>query len=261
MSEQTESVLLTERRGNILILTMNRPDAGNSINADLAGSLEAALNKAEEDPEVHCVILTGSGTKIFSGGMDLKYMALHGGEGVTFPGHGFAGITERTFSKPMICAVNGFAMGGGTEMALSCDLIIASENAKFGLPEVKRGIIAAAGGPLRIMRAVPKAIAMEILLTGDAVPAARALEVGLINRVVPAEQLMDEAIAMAERIICNAPLSVQATKQLAYQSYGIPLDEAFQLSNEISLRIFATEDAKEGPLAFAQKRAPVWKGR
>ena len=261
MNSENEPVLLTERRGDILILTINRPSAGNSVNPELAKSLDDALNYAEEDDGVHCVILTAADKKIFCSGMDLKYLALHGTEGTVFPGHGFAGLTERDFPKPLICAVNGYALGGGTELALCCDLIIASEHAKFGLPEVKRGIIAAMGGPIRLMRAIPRAAAMELLLTGDAISASRALELGLINRVVPSEQLLDEAVAMAERICCNAPLSVRGTKEIALKTYGLSIEDAFKVSKQISARVGATEDAKEGPRAFAEKRPPVWKGR
>ena len=261
MNPQAEPVLLTERRGDILILTINRPSAGNSVNPELARSIDEALNLAEADSGIHCVILTAADKKIFCAGMDLKHLALHGMEGTVFPGHGFAGLTERDFPKPLICAVNGYALGGGTELALCCDLIIAAEHATFGLPEVKRGIIAATGGPFRLMRAIPRAAAMEIMLTGEAISAQRALELGLINRVVPAERLLDEAIAMAERITVNAPLSVQGTKEIACKTYGLSIEDAFKVSKQISARIGATEDAREGPRAFAEKRAPVWKGR
>ncbi len=261
MNEQTEPVLLTERRGSTLILSINRPSAGNSVNPALAKSIDDALTMAEADDSVACVILTAAGNRFFCSGMDLKHLAAHGMEGTTFPGSGFAGLTEREFCKPLICAVNGYALGGGTELALCCDLIIAAEHAQFGLPEVKRGIIAATGGPIRLMRAIPRAAAMEILLTGDAVSARRALELGLINRVVPAERLLDEALAMAERITVNAPLSVRGTKEIACKTYGLSIEDAFVVSKGISARIGATEDAREGPRAFAEKRPPVWKGR
>ena len=261
INDTTEAALLIERRGRILILTLNRPSAGNSLNPELAQSLDAALEMAEKDADIYAVILTGAGNRIFCGGVDLKHLALYGSKGIFIEGRGLAGLTERFFSKPLICAVNGYAMGGGTELALACDLIVASENAKFGLPEIKRGVYAVGGGPIRLMRAIPKAAAMELLLTGDALTAQRALEIGLINRVFPCEQLLEEAVAMAERIICNAPLAVIATKELAYKSAGLSLEEAFRLNGEITARISATEDAREGPRAFAEKRAPVWKGR
>lgn len=261
MDEIIESAVVTERREHILIITLNRPAAGNSVNPEVAQLLNEALNLAEVDDEIYAVILTGAGNKIFCGGMDLKHMAAHGAEGVVIPGNGFAGLTERYFSKPLIAAVNGFALGGGTEFALACDLVIAAEHAKFGLPEVKRGILAGAGGPLRLVRAVPKAVAMEIMLTGDHITAQRALEIGLVNKVVSYDDLMDEAIAMAERIVCNAPLSVRGAKELAYRSYGLPIAKAFEISNEIAIRVGSSEDALEGPRAFAEKRVPQWKGR
>ncbi len=261
MNESPQPVLLTERRGDILILSINRPSAGNSVNDELAQSISAALDTAEADDSIRCVILTATGSRIFCSGMDLKYLALHGMEGTTFPGTGFVGLTERDFYKPLICAVNGYALGGGTELALCCDLIVAAEHAQFGLPEIKRGIIAATGGPIRLTRAIPRAAAMEMLLTGEPVSAARALELGLINRVVPAEHLLDEAIDLAKRITCNAPLAVKATKEVACRTYGLSIEEAFRVSKPISAYIGTTEDAKEGPRAFAEKRPPVWKGR
>lgn len=260
-TEVTEPAVLVERKGKVMIITLNRPSAGNSVNPDVAYGLENALNIAEADPDVYVVILTGAGPKIFCGGMDLKHLSKYGNKGVLIEGHGFAGFAERWFSKPIICAVNGSAMGGGTEFALACDLIVAADHAKFGLPEVKRGILAGAGGPIRLMRSVPKAIAMEMLLTGDAITAQRALEVGMINRVVPYEELMDAAMALAERIIVNAPIPVRGAKELAYKSFNMDMDDAFALSHKIKNRVYQSEDSAEGPRAFAEKRPAVWKNR
>lgn len=256
-----EPAVLTEMRGNVMIITLNRPKAGNSVNPDLAYGLEDALNMAEADPKVYAVILTGSGSKIFCGGMDLKYLAQYGNQGVYIGEHGLAGFIERWFSKPIICAVNGAAMGGGCEFALACDLIVAADNARFGQPEVKRGILAAGGGPIRLMRSIPKAIALEMLFTGEPISAQRALEIGLINQVVPGDELIDAALAMAARITCNAPIAVKGTKELAYKSYSMDVEEAFALSGRIRDRIYKSEDSKEGPRAFAEKRVPVWKNR
>lgn len=256
-----EPAVLSEKRGHVMLITLNRPKAGNSVNPDLAWGLENALNMAEADPEVFAVVLTGSGSKIFCGGMDLKYLAAHGNQGVYIGEHGLAGFIERWFSKPIICAVNGAAMGGGCEFALACDLIVAAENAKFGQPEVKRGILAAGGGPIRLMRSVPKAIALELLLTGDPISAQRALEIGLVNKVVPVEELIPAALELAERITVNAPIAVKGTKELAYKSIDMDVKEAFELSGKIRDRIYKSEDSKEGPRAFAEKRAPVWKNR
>lgn len=256
-----ESPILVEKRGNIQIITMNRPKAGNSVNGPLAEQLNAALNQAERDDSVFAVILTGGGSKVFCAGADVKYMAEFGADGLKIEGHGFAGLTERLFPKPLICAINGAAMGGGFEMALACDLIVAAEHAKFALPEVKLGILAAGGGPIRVMRSIPKAMALELLMTGEPVSANRALEIGLINRVVPAEELIDAAIALAEKVIANAPLAVKGTKELAYKSVDMDIAEAFELSNKIRDRIRLSEDSKEGSLAFREKRKPVWKNR
>ena len=256
-----EPVVLYETRGHVAIITLNRPKAGNSVNPDLAQALDAALNAADADDNIFAAVLTAAGEKIFCAGADLKYMAQHGAEAMRVEGHGFAGLIERWFSKPLICAVNGAAFGGGCEMALACDLIVAAEHARFGQPEVKRGILAAGGGPIRLMRSVPRAIALELLFTGAGISAQRALEIGLINRVVPAEQLMDAALALAEEIAANAPIALRGTKELAYKSVDMELSEAFALSNQIRDRVKQSEDSKEGPRAFAEKRDPVWKNR
>ncbi len=258
---QEEPVVLAEKREHVLIITLNRPKAGNSVNGELAKGLDDALNRAEEDPEVFAVILTGAGDRVFCAGADVKYMAQFGPAGIKIPGHGFGGLTERYFSKPLICAVNGAAMGGGLEMALSCDLIVAADHARFGFPEVKLGIIAGGGGPIRIMRSLNRATAMELLMTGEAISAQRALEIGLINRVSPLESLMDSAMELAALIVRNAPIAVRGTKELACRSVDMDFSEAFVLSNEIRDRVRASEDASEGSLAFREKRAPVWKNR
>lgn len=255
------NVLLVEQKGKILILTLNRPQAGNSINPDIALGIENALNMAEVNPEIFVVILTGAGDKIFCGGMDLKHLAQFGNKGVLFEGHGFAGIAERYFSKPIICAVNGSAMGGGTEFALACDMVVAAEHAKFGLPEVKRGILAAAGGPIRLARTVPLKIAAEMIITGDSITAQRAHEIGLVNKVVPYAKLMEEALALAERVVANAPVAVQAGKELMYKSMDMSMNEAFDLNLKLKNKVYQSEDSKEGPRAFAEKRAPQWIGR
>ena len=256
-----EPVILVERKNKIEIITLNRPKAGNSIDGELAQALNNALNQAEKDPEVYAVILTGAGSKVFCAGADVKYMAKYGAEGTKIQGHGFGGLTERFFAKPLICAVNGAAMGGGLELALACDIIIAAEHAKFGFPEVKLGIIAAGGGPIRIMRSVSRAIALELLFTGDGISAQRALEIGLINRVAASENLLDQTLELVERIANNAPIAVRGTKELACKSIDLDLEDAFKLSNSIRDRVRESEDSKEGSLAFREKRTPVWKNR
>lgn len=256
---------LVELRGHTLVLTLNRPEAMNSVNRAVAEGVAAALEQAKDDPDVWCFVITGTG-KAFCAGADLKAVAR--GEETGVRGHpewGWAGYVSHWIPKPTIAAVNGFALGGGTEMTLASDLAVAVETASFGLPEVKRGIIAAAGGSFRLPRQIPWKIGLEMLFTGEAISARRALELGLINRVVPeGESVLDAALELAERINVNAPLSVQASKRVAYQALGgeVPLDVPWWEANTRESRdAMRSEDAKEGPRAFAQKRAPVWKGR
>ncbi|WP_244524432.1 enoyl-CoA hydratase-related protein [Trujillonella endophytica] len=271
MNPQTESdvepVLIEERRGGNVILTLNRPRALNAMNAALSGALGAALERAAHDPGVRVVIVTGAGDRAFCAGVDLKAAArgesTHASQEEFDKWH-FGGFVKHVISKPIIAAVNGFALGGGTEMALASDLVVAADSATFGLPEVTRGLMAGAGGAFRLPQHLPRKIAMELLFTGDALSAQRALELGLVNRVVPREQLIDAAVELGDRIALNSPLAVQATKRLAMGIDGdeIPTDAA---SWERSAREFAelrkTEDYREGPRAFAEKRRPEWKGR
>jgi crotonobetainyl-CoA hydratase len=263
----SDNVVVVERHDHVLLVTINRPEARNAINLAVATRLGDALQDADADPEVRAVVVTGAGDQAFCAGADLK--ALARGERIT-PAEGqraawgFAGIVRHPIAKPMIAAVNGFALGGGTEITLACDLAIACETAMFGLPEVRRGIIAAAGGAFRLLEQLPPKIAMELLLTGEPIDAARALALGLVNAVVPRDQLLDRAMAMAARIALNAPLAVQASKRIAKGIRGAerPRDDLpWQLTHEEVERVFASDDAKEGPRAFAEKRAPVWTAR
>ncbi|WP_029107980.1 crotonase/enoyl-CoA hydratase family protein [Mycobacterium sp. URHD0025] len=256
---------LVEKRGNVLLITINRPEARNAINASVSIAVGDALEQAQNDPEIRVVVLTGSGDKSFCAGADLK--AISRGENLFHPEHpeyGFAGYVSHFIDKPTIAAVNGTALGGGTELALASDLIVAEESAKFGLPEVKRGLIAGAGGVFRIAEQLPRKVANELLFTGEPMPSADALRWGLINQVVPDGTVVDAALKLAERITGNAPLAVQASKRVAYGAdEGVITGDkdGWKRTNREFSTLLQTEDAKEGPLAFAQKREPVWKAK
>jgi len=247
------SVVITEQVGNILLVTLNRPEAGNALNGELSEGLSNALDAASANDDIRAVVLTGAGEKIFCAGMDLKAFAA--GEDIAKIGMGFAAL--RNFKKPLIAAVNGHALAGGFEVVLFCDLIVSVDTARFGIPEVKRGLFAAGGG-VRLPARIPLAVAMEMGLTGDPIDAQRALTLGLINQVVPAAGLLEAATALAGRVTANGPLAVQATKQLMLDEIG---NGNPSLMGELQKKVFSSEDAKEGATAFAQKRAPEWKGR
>ena len=253
--------LLRERRGHTEILTINRPEARNAINGAVSRAMAAALDEVESDDECWVVILTGSGDKAFSAGMDLK--AFTAGEAGDIMGAkgGFGGIAQRDFAKPIIAAVNGSALAGGCEIMLSCDLVVAVEEAKFGIPEVKRGLMAAAGALVRLPKRLPRAIAMELALTGDPIDARRALELGLINRVVAAGDLMTEALSLAETIAENAPLAVRVSKRVINEAGELPDAEGWEVNNKAVPEVFGSADAMEGPIAFAEKRKPNWSGK
>ncbi|MEW2134849.1 crotonase/enoyl-CoA hydratase family protein [Streptomyces sp. NPDC005435] len=260
-----EAPALVERRGHTLVITLNRPGAMNAVNAELSAAVGAALEEAERDPEVRAVVLTGAGGRAFCAGADLK--ALARGESVAAPGHeewGFLGYVRHAVGKPTIAAVNGFALGGGTEVVLASDLAVAADTAVFGLPEVSRGIFAAAGGVFRLPEQLPRKIAMEIMLTGEPVDAARALQLGLVNRVVPADDVLAAALALAERISANAPLAVQASKRVALGIHEgrVPGEADRWEHNDREIRaLLATDDAAEGTRAFGEKRRPQWQAR
>lgn len=254
-----------ETKGRIAIITFNRPEAMNAINSQLWLETGKALESFGKDPDLWVAIITGAGDKAFCEGADLKEMAL-GLANYTEEMFqwGFAGIVRHHISKPIIAAVNGFALGGGTEIAIACDLIVASEKASFGLPEVKRGIIAAAGGLLRLPRQIPLKVAMHAILTGKALSAEEAKNWGLVNEVVPHEKVLEEAIALAEEICENAPLAVRASKEVVYKGLDTTLSfppEAWKINDELMAKVFVSKDAKEGPRAFAEKRKPVWTGQ
>lgn len=255
MSE--EAPVLTEVRGPILIITLNRPEARNAANLALSKGVAAALDRLDADDALSVGIITGAGGT-FCSGMDLKGFLK--GERPSIPGRGFAGLTEAPPKKPLIAAVDGFALAGGMEIALSCDMIVANRNAKFGIPEVKRGLAAAAGGLIRMPRQMPFRVAMEFALTGDFFGAERAYELGIINRVTDGPAL-EAALELAAAIGANGPLAVKASKQVIVESQLWPEDQMWKKQQEIVAPVFASEDAREGAAAFAEKRAPNWKGK
>ncbi|MFQ5697679.1 MAG: enoyl-CoA hydratase-related protein [Myxococcota bacterium] len=248
-----------ERRGHTALVTIDRPQARNALTADMLAGIERAFAAFDEDAELWVAILTATGDRAFSSGLDLKEAAplLTAGSELGFPDP-----TKRQFSdvfKPIIAAVNGYCIAGGMEMLLGTDLRIAAEHATFGLGEVRFGLVPAGGSHIRLPRQVPWAIAMELLLVGEPISAQRAYEVGLINRVVPAAQLMPTALELAEKICRNGPLAVRTSKQIAVRA--LELERGFVLEKSMARRVFDSEDAREGPLAFAQKRRPEFKGR
>jgi enoyl-CoA hydratase len=249
--------VLVEERGRILIVTINRPAARNAIDASVTKGIATALDDLDARKDLSVGILTGAGGT-FCAGMDLK--AFLRGENVTLPGRGLAGMTEAPPKKPMIAAVEGYALAGGCELVLSCDLVVAAEDAKFGIPEVKRGLVAGAGGLLRLPRRIPQHLAMEYALTGDFFSAVDAHRYGLVNRLAKPGEALAGALGLAERITANAPLAVAATKEIIIRSADWASDEAFGMQEEIMRPVFESADAREGAQAFADKRAPVWRG-
>lgn len=255
---------LTERRGNVLLVTINRPEARNAVNAAVSEALGNALHEAQHDAEVRAVVVTGAG-QTFCAGADLK--AIFRRENIFHPEHpewGFAGYVQHVIDKPVIAAVNGTALGGGTEIALASDLVVIEERTTLGLPEVKRGLIAGAGGVFRIVDQLPRKVAMELILTGEPMSSADALRWGLVNQVAPDGTVVDAALALAERITVNAPLAVWASKRVArgVDEGSVPAEQAgWDRTVREMGAVLRSEDAKEGPLAFAEKRQPVWKAK
>jgi enoyl-CoA hydratase/carnithine racemase len=259
-SEGEKPPVARSRHGRVEVLRIDREHARNAIDGPTSQALGRALDELTEDPDVWAVVLTGTGEKAFCAGMDLKAFATgQVADIMTTPG-GFAGVAQRAFPKPVIAAVNGAALAGGCEIVLWCDLVVAAEHATFGVPEVKRGLVAAAGGMLRLPRRLPYSVAMELLLTGDPIGAQRAYELGLVNTVVPAAEVLEAALALAERICENAPLSVRRSKHVAQASADLSEEDAWKLNVQVTGEIFAHPDALEGAIAFAEKRPPRWTG-
>lgn len=251
----SEAVLLEVEEG-VAVVTLNRPEVRNAIDRPTADLVAAALDEVDARDDVSVVVLAGNGPT-FCAGMDLKAFAATR-ERPRHPVRGGFGIVEKPAEKPMIAAIEGKALGGGLEIALACDLIVAGESAQLGLPEVKRGLVAAAGGVLRLPTRVPRSVAMELVLTGEPVSAPRALELGLVNRVAPDGQVLEAALALARSIAANAPLALRAAKRIIVDSADWPADEAFARQEEFTGPVRSSDDAAEGARAFVEKRSPVW---
>ena len=250
-----------DQRGRVAVVTINRPEARNAVNGDVAAGIEGAIDRIEGDDDTWVAVLAGAGP-VFSAGADLKAIASGQAAGLSTERGGFAGLVRRQRTKPLIAAVDGPALAGGCEIVLACDLVVASTNATFGVPEVKRSLVAAGGGLFRLPAALPQKVAMELVLTGDPIPAERAHALGMVNVVVDAGTAVDGAIALAERICANAPVAVRESRRVVLTALGVDReDELWRLSNEAFARVAATEDFGEGPRAFIEKRAPAWKGR
>ncbi len=249
--------VLTEVSDGIAVITINRPEARNAVNGEVARGVAAGVEEFDASPDVSVLILTGAGGT-FSAGMDLKGFLT--GDAPTAGDRGFGGITQRPPAKPVIAAVEGYALAGGFELVLACDLVVASEAAKFGLPEVRRGLVAGAGGLLRLPKRIPYHLAMEIALTGEHYTAARLHQAGLVNEIVPAGQALAAARILAARIALGGPLALQATKRVITESADWSSAEAFDRQTEIISPVFTSADAREGAMAFAEKRSPNWRG-
>ncbi|GAB5413012.1 MAG: crotonase/enoyl-CoA hydratase family protein [Congregibacter sp.] len=250
--------VLTEQRDGILVITLNRPEAKNAANKALAEGVAAAIDELESNADLRVAILTGAGGT-FCSGMDLK--AFVTGELPQVEGRGFAGLTEYRSKKPIIAAVEGYALAGGFELAISCDLIVAAQSSKFGIPEVKRGLAAAAGGLVKLPKQIPSRIAMELALTGEFISADRAYELGLINRLCESGGALAAAEELARSIAANGPLAVAASLQTVASAQDWSSEEMFAKQLEIVMPVLRSEDAIEGATAFAEKRAPNWKGK
>jgi E-phenylitaconyl-CoA hydratase len=261
----SSDTLVFDLSDNVAIITLNRPDVRNAMNRELGGALREALQRVREDPDIRVAVLTGAG-RTFSAGADLRERAQVGraadasAASVIEPGHA-AGFATMALDKPLIAAVDGYCLAAGFELALICDIRICTPEARFGLPEITRGFFPGGGGPQRLMRAIPQAVAMEMILTGDPIDAPTALRVGLVSRVVPETELLPTAQQIAQRIAGHAPLAVKAAKEVAQSALDETLAQSLRFGTALRWIIGQTEDAREGPRAFAERRAPRYQGR
>jgi enoyl-CoA hydratase len=253
-----QPAVLTERRDRVLMITLNRPEVRNAVNGDVAERIATALDELDADDGLSVGILTGAGG-FFCAGMDLGAFAR--GERPWYGDRGFAGITQRAARKPLIAAIEGFAVAGGLEVALACDLIVAARGAKLGIPEAKRSLVAAGGGLLRLPRRMPYHVVMELALTGDPLPAERFHHFGVVNRLADPGGALGVALDLAASIAKNGPLALAASKQILEEQFDWPTDEMWDRQGVISGPVFASEDAREGATAFKEKREPRWQGR
>jgi len=251
-------VVEVERKGPVLVVAINRPERRNAVTREVSVGIAAAMDDLDADPELRAGIITGRGGS-FCAGMDLK--SFIAGERPELEGRGFGGISETPPRKPLIAAVEGFALAGGCELALACDLIVAAEDAFFGLPEVKLGLVAGSGGLVRLPQRIPPAIALEYALTGERMSAETAHHWGLVNRLVPPGQALEAALALAAGIAANGPLAVAMSKRILYESTGWSASEVWRRQAPLVKSVVESEDAHEGARAFDEKRKPVWRGR
>jgi enoyl-CoA hydratase len=245
-------------QGEVAVITINRPEVRNAVDRETSLAIADAIKRINCEPALRVAVMTGAGGN-FCAGMDLK--AFLRGEVIRLPELGFAGMTQAKLTKPFIAAVEGYALAGGFEIALACDLVVASESAKFGLSEVKRGLVANAGGLVRLPRQLPIKIATEIVLTGEAVPASVLATHGVVNRIVPSGQALDAAVQLARTIAANGPMAIAVSRRVLNESFDWPLEELFTRQFELTAPVFASADAREGAAAFSERRAPVWQGR
>lgn len=262
----SSDTLLFEHTEHVAVLTLNRPAVRNALNRELSAALLEALQRVREDPAIRVAVITGAG-RTFCAGADLKERAQSGGRTVDSSAaaiiepNAASSVTHFSMAKPLIAAIDGYCLAAGFELALACDLRLCTPEARFGLPEIVRGFFPGGGGPQRLMRAVPQAVAMEMLLTGDQIDATTAQQVGLVSRVVPGETLLTTATQIAQRIASHAPLAVRAVKEVAYAALDAPLEQSLRFGSTLRWIIGQTEDAREGPRAFAERREPRYQGR